>query len=79
MKRYAPEADVVDIGWAAFEIFEDKAGKFRWRLRHRNGNIMADCGGSYSARSAAEDAVDSFKLNAPAAEHVEVTDTDTEC
>lgn len=68
----------MDIGWAAFEIYEDRAGTFRWRLRHRNGNIMADSGGSYSSRSGAEDAVDSFKLNAPAAEHVEEADADTE-
>jgi len=78
VKGYTPDAHALDIGWAAFEIFEDNGGKFRWRLRHRNGNIMADCGGSYSSKSGAEDAVDSFKLNAPGAEQVEDGDADTE-
>ena len=67
-REYAPAADALDIGWAAFEIFEDKGGAFRWRLRHRNGNIMADCGSGYTRKAAAEDAVDSFKRNAPGAE-----------
>ncbi|MFB6220666.1 MAG: DUF1508 domain-containing protein [Halolamina sp.] len=66
--EYAPEADALDIGWAAFEVFEDASGDYRWRLRHRNGNIMADGGQGYAEKSGAEDAVDSFKLNAPGAE-----------
>jgi uncharacterized protein YegP (UPF0339 family) len=41
----APESD------AAFELFEDSAGGFRWRLRHDNGNILADSGEGYSSRS----------------------------
>ena len=68
VEAYAPEADALDIGWAAFEIFEDAGGDYRWRLRHRNGNIMADGGQGYASKSGAEDAVDKFKLNAPGAE-----------
>ena len=52
---------------ARFEIYRDKSGGHRWRLRHRNGNIVADSGEGYSSRSAAEDAVDSVKRNAPGA------------
>jgi uncharacterized protein YegP (UPF0339 family) len=65
--EYAPGADALDVGWAAFEVFEDSAGEYRWRLRHRNGNVMADGGQGYASRSGAHDAVDRFKLNAPAA------------
>ena len=33
---------------AAFELYEDKAGEYRWRLRHRNGNVIADGGQGYA-------------------------------
>jgi len=59
---------VLDAGRAAFEIYEDKGGEFRWRLRHRNGNIVADCGEGYSGRSSVYDAIESVKRNAPNAE-----------
>jgi len=67
VQGYAPEADVLDVGQAAFEIYEDAAEEWRWRLRHRNGNIVADSGEGYSSRSAAEDGVNSVKRNAPEA------------
>jgi len=41
---------------AAFERYEDNRGEYRWRLRHRNGNVLADSGEGYISRSAAEDA-----------------------
>lgn len=68
VRNYAPEAHALDIGPAAFEVFEDKGGEFRWRLRHRNGNIVADGGEGYAEKSKAEDAVDRFKRNAPNAD-----------
>ena len=68
VQGYAPDADVLDVGQAAFELYEDAAEEWRWRLRHRNGNIIADSGEGYSSRSAAEDAVDSVKRNAPDAD-----------
>jgi uncharacterized protein YegP (UPF0339 family)/Zn-dependent protease len=68
MQEYGPDADVLDVGQAAFELYEDASEEWRWRLRHRNGNIIADSGEGYSSRSAAEDAVNSVKRNAPGAE-----------
>jgi len=68
VREYAPEADALDIGSAAFEIYEDAAGEFRWRLRHRNGRIMADSGEGYAGRSGVEKGIDSVKRNAPNAE-----------
>ncbi|WP_435115246.1 DUF1508 domain-containing protein [Halolamina sp. C58] len=65
VRQYAPEADVLDIGRAAFEVYEDNGGEFRWRLRHRNGQIVATGSEGYAEKSKAEDAVDRFKLNAP--------------
>jgi len=67
VRTHASEADTLEIGQAAFEIFEDSAGEFRWRLRHRNGNILADSGEGYSSRSNARDGIESVKRNAPGA------------
>lgn len=71
LREYAPDADVLDIEQAAFEIYEDQAGEYRWRLRHRNGNIVADSGEGYTRRSSAEQGIDSLKRNVPGAEAVE--------
>ena len=30
-----------------FELYQDQAKEWRWRLVHRNGNIMADSGEGY--------------------------------
>ena len=68
VREYAPEAHVLDIGRAAFEVYEDEGSEFRWRLRHRNGQIVATGSEGYTERSKAEDAVDRFKLNAPGSE-----------
>jgi len=68
VRQYAPDADALDIGWAAFEVYEDEAGEWRWRLRARNGNVMADGGEGYASRTNAQDAVEKFKLNAPNAD-----------
>lgn len=56
---------------ARFELFEDASGKPRWRLRHRNGNVLADSGEGYASRSNAVEAVTSVKADAPGAETVE--------
>nr|WP_324618334.1 YegP family protein [Natrinema versiforme] len=40
----------------AFEQYEDKGGDHRWRLRHRNGNILADGSQGYADRTGAVDA-----------------------
>lgn len=68
IREYGPEADVLDVGNAAFEIYEDAAAEWRWRLRHRNGNIIADSGEGYASRSNAVEAVTSVKGNAPNAD-----------
>jgi len=68
IKEYAPDADVLEVGRAAFEVYEDKAGEFRWRLVHRNGNILADSGEGYSSKSGARQAVKNVKEDAPGAD-----------
>ncbi len=68
IRQYAPEAHVLDIGSAAFELYEDANEEWRWRLRHRNGNILADSGEGYASRSGAEDGIHSVKHNGPNAD-----------
>ncbi|WP_337680997.1 HVO_2922 family protein [Halorubrum lacusprofundi] len=53
---------------ATFELYEDAAEEYRWRLRHRNGNIIADSGEGYASRSNAVEGVTGVKANAPGAE-----------
>jgi len=52
---------------ATFEIFQDAAQKWRWRFRHDNGNIIADCGGGYASKQKAKQGLRSVKTNAPGA------------
>jgi len=63
-----PKAEVLDIGTAAFEIYEDNSGTWRWRLRHRSGRVMAGCGSGYSSQAEAEAAITRVKRNAPDAD-----------
>ena len=49
---------------ATFELYEDNAGEYRWRLRHRNGNIIADGGEGYASKQKAKQGIDSVKKNA---------------
>ncbi|PSQ05634.1 hypothetical protein BRC92_01955 [Halobacteriales archaeon QS_4_69_31] len=49
---------------ARFELYEDRAGKYRWRLVHRNGRIMGDSGEGYASRTGAIGGIQSVKRNA---------------
>lgn len=60
------ETDVV-ASKASFEVYEDSAGDYRWRLRHDNGNIIADGGEGYSSKQNALDGLESVRRNAPGA------------
>ena len=53
-----------------FQIYEDKAGQFRFRLTARNGQIIAVSEG-YTTKAACENGIASVRKNAPAAELVE--------
>lgn len=50
-----------------FEVYEDRANEWRWRLVHWNGNIVADSGEGYTSRSNAKRAARSVMRSAPAA------------
>lgn len=53
---------------ARFEVFRDRADEWRWRLVHRNGNIIATSGEGYTTRQNAENGIESVVANAPGAD-----------
>lgn len=53
-----------------FEIYADKAGEFRFRLKATNGQVIAVSEG-YTTLANCENGVESVKKNAPDAEVVE--------
>ena len=52
-----------------FEVYTDKAGEFRFRLKARNGEIVAASEG-YKAKASCLNGIESVKKNAPEAEVV---------
>ena len=68
----APTEDRTQDGWKTlpnpkFELYEDKAGRFRFRLKAGNGRIIAASEG-YTAKASCENGIESVKRNAPEAE-----------
>lgn len=51
---------------AKFELFTDKAGKFRFHLKAANGEIIA-ASQAYESKTSAKNGIESVKRNAPAA------------
>lgn len=51
-----------------FEVYEDSAGQWRWRLVAPNGNIVADSGEGYSSKQGAKRGIESVKEGAPDAD-----------
>ena len=78
VKKNAPVAAVENQtveGYAAekhpkFEVYTDKAGEFRFRLKATNGQVIAVSEG-YKAIASCLNGIESVKKNAPEAEVVE--------
>lgn len=56
---------------AKFEVYEDKGGKFRFRLKAGNGQVIAQ-GQAYASKESALKGIDSIKANAADAAVVDV-------
>lgn len=73
VRKNVPGAPVVEVtrpedaSQASFEVYEDEAGEWRWRLRHDNGRIIADSGEGYNARGGVTEAVERVREYAPSA------------
>ena len=78
VRKNAPAAGVEDqtvegfetVKHPKFEVYEDKAGEFRFRLKAKNGQIIAVSEG-YKAKASCMNGIESVKKNAPEAEVVE--------
>ena len=56
-----------------FEIYSDKGGKFRFRLKAGNGEIIA-VGEAYESKASAKNGIESVKKNAADAAVVDLTE-----
>jgi amphi-Trp domain-containing protein len=59
---------------ARFEVFRDRGGEWRWRLVHRNGNVVATSGEGYGRRRDARRGMESVMANATGADVVDEAD-----
>ena len=56
-----------------FELYKDKSGKFRFRLKASNGEIIA-VGEAYDSKASAKNGIASVQKNAPDATVVDLTE-----
>jgi len=56
-----------------FEVYKDKAGKFRFRLKAGNGEVIAS-GEAYESKASCLNGIESIKKNAPEAAIDDQTD-----
>ncbi|MEM1212690.1 MAG: YegP family protein [Planctomycetota bacterium] len=56
-----------------FEMYKDKADKFRFRLKAGNGQVIA-VGEAYESKAACQNGIESIKKNAPDAPVDDQTD-----
>lgn len=49
-----------------FEVYKDKSGEHRWRLKHSNGNILATASEGYSSKAAALKCIENVKASGSA-------------
>ena len=70
----APAAAADEKATAKFEVYKDRGGEFRWRLRATNTQILATSGDAYKAKRDCLHAIESVKraaANAPVEEIAE--------
>lgn len=72
VKKNAPVAgvedqtaeEVVTVKNPKFEVYQDKAGEYRFRLKATNGQVIAT-GEGYKAKASCLNGIESIKKNAP--------------
>jgi uncharacterized protein YegP (UPF0339 family) len=63
---------------ATFEVYKDKSGGYRWRLRAQNSNVLATSGESYKQKQSCLDGIESVKKAAADAPVKELEDAGEE-
>lgn len=56
---------------AKFEMYQDKAGEWRWRLKSSNGQQIASSGEGYKDKGGCKNGIDAVKRDAPGADVLE--------
>lgn len=64
------EENYAAVSHPKFEMYQDKAGEYRFRLKATNGQVIATSEG-YTAKASCINGIESVKKNAPEAEIVE--------
>jgi uncharacterized protein len=49
-----------------FQMYQDKKGEWRWRLRHQNGNILAMSSEGYKAKDSCLKCIENVKNSSSA-------------
>jgi uncharacterized protein len=58
-----------------FQLYKDRKGEYRWRLRARNGEIIADSNEGYSSKASCKHGIDLVKEQAANAEVEDQTES----
>jgi uncharacterized protein len=66
-----PVIGKLEIMAGKFELYTDKSGQYRFRLKAGNGEIIASSE-AYASKSGAQNGIESVRNNAPDAPVVEV-------
>ncbi len=61
-----------------FQIYQDRKGEYRWRLRARNGEIIADSNEGYSRKASCKHGIDLVKQQAASATLEDQTESQAE-
>lgn len=59
-----------------FQLYKDRKGEYRWRLRARNGEIIADSNEGYSSKASCQHGIDLVKEQAASAVVEDQTEED---
>jgi uncharacterized protein YegP (UPF0339 family) len=78
VSRPAFAADDEKKSTSTFEVYKDKGGDFRWRLRAKNTNVIASSGQGYSSKQSCLDGIESVKKQAADAPVKEVSADEAE-
>ena len=61
-----------------FQLYKDRKGEYRWRLRARNGEIIADSNEGYSRKASCKHGIDLVKQQAASATVEDQTESQAE-
>ncbi|MFB6298806.1 MAG: DUF1508 domain-containing protein [Halobacteriales archaeon] len=68
LKEYAPDADLLEIEAAAFELYQGDDDAWLWRLIDADGELIARAGSSHPSRQAARHSMDRLVSDGPNAD-----------